>query len=125
PWIVDRDFVFQRAEIGSSEALNQVKLLGMGQPAVGNPELFVKCLRVDNQCVSLPAASGVAIVQRVVRIAASVAGLRAAMRINEVPDVVPAALSYKNSSEVFVLVKLNSVRHLKLTYCARRFAVKV
>src|SRR5205085_2066653 len=114
--IVDGDLVFQCVEIGASEALNHVKLLGMRQPAVSEPELLVEHLGIDDERISVPRASRVAIVQRIVSISSSVARLRTAICINEVPIVVPATLNQKNASEVFILEKLNSVRHLELTY---------
>ena len=95
----------------------------MGQPAVGKPELLVEHLRVHNECVSFPPASCVAIVQRIVRVSASLTRLRTAIRINEMPKAIPATFNQKNTPKVFVLEKRNAIRHLKLAYCAGRLAI--
>src|SRR4029079_15091759 len=103
--------------------LNQVKEVGMGQPSIGKPEIVDERFGIDNEGISLPFASGVAVVQRVVVIAPQLADLRPAICVNEMPDVIAATLHQKDASEALVLEKLHAVRLLELTDRTRRHAV--
>src|SRR6476620_3738164 len=52
--IVDRDLVLERVEIGPREFLNQSKLVGVRQAAVGEPEILVESRGVYHEGVTLP-----------------------------------------------------------------------
>ena len=64
----------------------------MGQPAVRKPELIVERLGIDNEDISIPGASGIAVIERVVIISGQLAGLLPSVRVNEMPDMVSATL---------------------------------
>src|ERR1700693_1483198 len=55
-WIVDRDFVLQMTEIGTPEALNDVKLIRVGAAHRG-PAFVVEPRRVHHQRVAFPSSN--------------------------------------------------------------------
>src|SRR5262249_33536924 len=89
--ILDCDIVTQRVEIRARQPLDEVKLAGVRQAAVAEPEPLVEVLRVEHERVGLPLSHGAPEVQRVVGVAFDLPFLLASVRIDEAPVPVAAA----------------------------------
>src|SRR5262249_34875273 len=123
--VVNRDFVLQRVHVRSRKSLDQMKLVGMRQSAIAEPEFFVKTSGIHDERVAFPSASRVSVIEGIVVVASKLATLRASVCVDEVPIVIAPAGHQKNPSEGWVFYKLIAVRHLKLTQRARRQAKQI
>src|SRR6185295_11907204 len=100
----------------------KMKLFGMRQPAVVEPELLIEALKVGNKSVSLPTRNGSAVIQWIIRIAAYLPHLLARVRVHDPLIAVAATYQDENPVVIPVFKELHSVRLLKLPGAAGRLA---
>src|SRR5581483_7491555 len=95
--------------------------LRVGEPAVGHPELLVVAHRLDNQRVAVPAPDGRAVVaeHELGRLRE-----RAAVRVDDAPVAVAAAVEHEDAPELALLDELDAVGHLELARSPRRDAAR-
>src|SRR5256885_16874428 len=95
--IVYRQIVLERIEVRTREFLNQLQLISMRQPAVGEPEILVEPARVDDQRVAFPLGDRPAVKQRVFVISADLALMAAAVGVDDAVVVVAAADQHEDA----------------------------
>src|SRR5437870_826737 len=83
--IVDGDIVAQSVEVRARKAFDEMELLRVRQPAVGEPEALVEALGVDCQRIALPPADGAAEIQRIVGVALDLSLLLACIGVYQAP----------------------------------------
>src|SRR5437868_5396184 len=71
--IIHRQIVLEGVEIRTRELLNQLQLISMWQPAVGEPEILVEPACVDDERVAVPFSDGTSIKQRILVVSADLA----------------------------------------------------
>ena len=65
---------FSVSKFARVNLLDQLQLLGMGQAAVGEPEVLVEPPGIDDQAVALPFSHRSAVIERVIVVAADLPG---------------------------------------------------
>src|SRR5262245_22015374 len=97
-----------------------MKLFGMGEAAVREPEFLIESLDVGDQRVFVPFRDSPAEIQRIVSIAANLALLRPPVGVDDPVGAISAAHELENAFAVPVFDELHPVRALELTRAARR-----
>src|SRR5688572_7495610 len=130
PWprvgarIFDGHFVAHRVQIDARELLDQAQLLGVRQPAVGEPEVLVEPAGVGHERAALPFSHRPAIVQGVIVISTDLAHVSTAVGVDDAVVAVAAAHQHEHALSGAVLDELDAVALLELTGPARRLAVQ-
>src|SRR5688572_22286844 len=106
--VLYRYFVSQRVEIHPREPLDQPKLIGVRQPAIGEPEVFVEPAGIDLERLSAPLGDRPAVIQRVVIVAADLSEMGPAVQVNDTKVSVPAANQYEDSLPLRILDELEA-----------------
>ena len=97
----------------------------MRQTAVGEPEVLVEPPGVDLQHIACPFSHRTAVIERIIVIAADLAGMAAAVEVDDAVIGVSPANQHENALPFTVFDELDAVRQLKLAWSARRFAVQI
>jgi hypothetical protein len=92
---------------------------------VGEPEFLIETLGVYNECVTLPLGNSASVVERIIRVAAQLPNLLAAIEVDQPPIVVDATDKHENPLMIFILNELDAVGFLELPRSAGRQAIKV
>src|SRR4029078_5816912 len=98
----------------------QLQLIGVRQPAVGEPEVLVEPLRIHRERVAFPLGHGASVVDRVVVVAADLALMAAAVHVEDAVVVVAAADQLEDSLPLLVLPALHAAPLLEYTPRGRR-----
>src|SRR5688572_10143766 len=88
--ILDGDLVLERVEVRPRKPLDQLQLVRVRNPAVGEPEVLVETPRVHDERIALPFSHRSAVIQWVVIVAANLPDMSAAVEVNDAEVVVPA-----------------------------------
>src|SRR4030095_9053982 len=96
----------------------------MGKTTVAEPEILVETPRIDDQCVSFPFSHRTTVIERVIIVAAHLAGMSASVSIDDPEIVVTTADQHENPLPRAIFHELNAVGELELARSAGRLAIQ-
>src|SRR5215510_390056 len=102
-----------------------MKLVCMRKAAVAEPKFFVGTFRVDNERLSFPLADRPSVIQWIVGIAAKLALLLPAVGVDDPVIAITATDKDEDSLAIPVLIELNAIGQLVLSWAPWRHAVQI